>query len=253
MSESENSLRLIYGRNPIREALTAGDGRVKSLYAAKGQDKIGRQLLSLARQKGVQLTNCSKAKLFEMTQIKQHQGFAAYCKSIKTLDLLGTIKNSDKPLKILAISQVHDPGNLGAVIRNCEHCGVDLLVLAVKGSCSVQLASVAKSSAGAVEHMPIALSDDLVHDIHRLKDQDVECLGLDMHTSEDLMQLARPTGHRLIVLGSEGFGLSGPIQAALHRLVKIQASGRVNSLNLSSASMVAITKMCLIDDDQTND
>ena len=64
MSESENSLRLIYGRNPIREALKAGDGRVKSLYAAKGQDKIGRQLLSLARQKGVQLNNCSKAKLF---------------------------------------------------------------------------------------------------------------------------------------------------------------------------------------------
>ena len=249
MSELKNSLRLIYGRNPVREALIADDGRVETLYAAKGQDKVGRQLLSLARLKSVELVNCSKAKLFEMTKVKHHQGFAASCKPIKTFDLIESVKNSKNSLKILVISQVHDPGNLGAVIRNCEHCGVDLLVVGVTGSCSVQLGSVAKSSAGAIEHMAIALSDDLTHDIHRLKDQGVECIGLDMQTSEDLMQLPRPIGHRAIIVGSEGFGLSSPIKNATHRLVRIRALGRVNSLNLSSASMVAVTKMCLIDGD----
>ena len=94
-------------------------------------------------------------------------------------------------------------GNLGAVIRNCEHCGIDLLVLGSKGSCSIQLASVAKSSAGAVEHMPIALSDDLIHDLYQIKDQGVECIGLDMNTSQELMKLPRPTGHRALVVGSE--------------------------------------------------
>ena len=249
MNQSDTSLRLIYGRNSIREALVSQTARVKTIYVAKGQDKIGRQLLTLARQKGVQLNNCTKVKLFELAQTKQHQGFAAYCDPIQTLDLMSTIKKSDKFLKILVLSQVHDPGNLGAVIRNCEHCGIDLLLMGSKGSCSIQLASVAKSSAGAVEHMPIALSENLVHDLHQMKDQGVECIGLDMHTSQDLMRLSPPTGHRAIVVGSEGFGLSGTIRAALHKLVKIQASGRVNSLNLSSASMVAITKMCLIDCD----
>ena len=247
MSKLDTTIRLIYGRNPIREALISETVGVETIYAAKGQDKIGRQLLTLARQKGVKLHDCSKAKLFELTQTKQHQGFAAYCDPIQTFDLLATIKKSKKKLKILVISQVHDPGNLGAVIRNCEHCGIDLLVLGSKGSCSIQLASVAKSSAGAVEHMPIALSDDLIHDLHQIKDQGVECIGLDMNTSQELMQLPRPTGHRALVVGSEGFGLSGNIQSALHTLVKIPATGRVNSLNLSSASMVAITKMCLID------
>ena len=249
MNQTDTSLRLIYGRNSIREALVAQTARVRTIYVAQGQDKIGRQLLSLARQKSVQLINSTKAKIFELTQTKQHQGFAAYCDPVQTFDLLDTIKKSDKFLKILVLSQVHDPGNLGAVIRNCEHCGIDLLLIGSKGSCSIQLASVAKSSAGAVEHMPIALSENLVHDLHQMKDQGVECIGLDMHTSQDLMQLPQPTGHRAIVVGSEGFGLSGTIQSALHKLVKIQASGRVNSLNLSSASMVAITKMCLIDCD----
>lgn len=247
MCNMESTYRTIYGRNPIREALLAEDGRVTVLFAAQGQDKLGRQLLSLARQKDVRLSNCSKATLFEMAQTKQHQGFVAHCKPIETVDLFEIIRTSTKSLKILIISQVHDPGNLGAVIRNCEHCGVDLLVLGAKGSCSIQLASVAKSSAGAIEHMPIALSDDLVHDIYRLKDQNVECLGLDMNTSVNLLDMPKPSGHRAIVVGSEGFGIAGAIQSAMNQLVRIPASGRVNSLNLSSASMVAITKMCLID------
>jgi len=247
MNEIDTSLRLIYGRNSIREALVAQTARVRTIYVAKGQDKIGRQLLSLARQKSVQLINSTKAKIFELTQTKQHQGFAAYCDPVQTFDLLDTIKKSVKFLKILVLSQVHDPGNLGAVIRNCEHCGIDLLIIGSKSSCSIQLASVAKSSAGAVEHMPISLSDDLVHDIYQMKDQGVECIGLDMHTSNNLLNLPRPKGHRAVIVGSEGFGLSGAIQSAVHELAKIPASGRVNSLNLSSASMVAITKMCLID------
>ena len=247
MNQLEKSLRIIYGRNPLREALESDTVEVRTIYAAKGQDKVGRQLLSLARQNGVQINDCSKAKLFELTQTKQHQGFAAYCDPVQTFDLLSTIKKSEKSLKILVISQVHDPGNLGAVIRNCEHCGIDLLVLGAKGSCSIQLASVAKSSAGAVEHMPISLSDDLVHDLHQMKDHGVECIGLDMYTSKNLLDLPRPEGHRAIIVGSEGFGISGTIQSAVHELVKIPALGRVNSLNLSSASMVAIAKMCLID------
>lgn len=249
MSETENTSRLIYGRNPVREALNADDSRVKSLFAMQGQDKAGRQILTLARQRGIALQNCSKARMFDITKTTQHQGFAAYCEPLKTLDLFEYISKAKRSLKILLLSQIQDPGNLGAVIRNCEHCGIDLLVIGSKGSCSVQLASVAKSSAGAVEHLPMALSEDLIHDIHRLRSLGVECIGLDMNTSLDLMQLSKPVGHRVIVIGSEGFGISAPVKAVLDSIVRISASGRVNSLNLSSASMVAVTKMCLIDGD----
>ena len=232
---------MIYGRNPVKEALR-GPYRVLEVHFQKGLDKEGRKLVDTIRKMKVPYSQKEKHDLGNLAGSREHQGFVAEVEELKNSSLNRLYFERSKGLRVLMVTQVQDPGNLGAVVRNCEHMGVDLLILGSKGSCSNQLGSVAKASAGAVEHQAILISANLPKVISELKEKEFRVYGLVGESGEDIFDLALIDEENVcFVIGSEGFGIKQNIEDSLDALVHIPRRGKVNSLNLSSASMVALS------------
>ena len=141
----------------------------------------------------------------------------------------------DRPAAlIVALDQVQDPHNLGAVARSAEAAGADGLVIPGRRSASVTPAA-AKASAGAVEHLPIARVSNLAEYLARAKDEGAWVYGADAdapttYTATDL------TGKVVLVLGSEGSGLRRLVAERCDGLISIPLRGRVGSLNVSAAA-----------------
>jgi len=235
------SQRIIYGRNPVNEALRADPSQIFLVYAQKDLDKEGRRLIARVRAQNIPVETCEKSDLGNLCKVRQHQGIAAKVTEIKNASLNHLYREKSQGLKVLLLSSVQDPGNLGAVIRSCEHLGVDLLIVGSKESCSVQLGSVAKASAGAVEHLKILSSSNIPKVAQELKDKDFRLIGLDAHAERNLFHLpADPNQNLCLVIGSEGFGIKKNLEKFLDLSVHIPRFGLTDSLNLSAASLTGI-------------
>ncbi len=236
--------RTIYGRHPVSEAMRADPKRIIKLYFQQGMDREGRKILETVRRLGIWHRPATKENLFRICNSKHHQGLVAEAQSL-TYSGLNDLKSNEKTgLRVLLLPSIQDPGNLGAVIRNCEHFNLDLLALGEKGSCDPQLGSVAKSSAGAVEHLSLQVVESPADLIHRLKTNNFKIFALDQDSQDSLMQSSAPPEQNIcLVLGSEGFGLQQSLMRRMDGVYSIPRMGQVNSLNLSSASMAAILWM----------
>jgi len=236
-SESQD-VRFLYGRNPIQEALSADPERLVAVAYFQGIDKPGKLLRDQLRKSGVYTIPCkSKEQIHRLCTSGDHQGFAAVAQALPEANL--QILEQDKA-RLLLLSQIQDPGNLGAIVRNADHFGVDLVALGSKGSCSFQLASVAKSSSGAVEHQPFLEVQEMGHFLHQLKQNDFHIIGLDGEADTDLMTIETQKFPKLaMVLGSEGFGIHHKLEKHIDSMASIPRLGKVNSLNVSAASVLA--------------
>jgi 23S rRNA (guanosine2251-2'-O)-methyltransferase len=236
--------RIIYGRHPVSEAMKANFRGVEKVYFQQGMDREGRKVLESVRRHGIWHRPAAKDRLFQLCGSKHHQGLVAEAKRLTCDGLSHLNSNKDTGLRVLLLPSVQDPGNLGAVIRNCEHFALDLLALGEKGSCDPQLGSVAKSSAGAVEHQSLEVTDSPADLIHRLKSLNFKIFALEQDSPDGLIhQTPAKDDNICLVLGSEGFGLQQSLVRRMDGTFSIPRLGKVNSLNLSSASMAAILWM----------
>lgn len=235
------SQRIIYGRNPIREILKADPSRIFLVYCQPDLDKEGRKLVASVRMHKIPVETCDKTNLGNLCKVRQHQGVAARVTEIKNASLNQLWRSKSEGLSILLLSSVQDPGNLGAVIRSAEHLGIDLLILGSKESCSVQLGSVAKASAGAVEHLPILSSSNLPKVLEELKEKNFRIIGLEAGAGQNLFTQDREANQNIcILLGSEGFGIKKKLEKYLDQTVHIPGVGFTESLNLSAASLAGV-------------
>ena len=136
----------------------------------------------------------------------------------------------------MAVDGVTDPGNLGAIIRSCDGAGADVVVLPRHRAVHVT-PTVAKASAGAVEHVPIAVVSGLPSALQRMSDAGIWIVGLDDAADRSLFELGDLAAEAVcVVLGAEGAGLSRLVRERCDLVVSIPMLGRVSSLNVSAAA-----------------
>jgi len=235
---------ILAGRNAVREALVAGRRRIQRVLLAEGVvDKaILHDIQTLSRQRGVPLVRVQRDELGRLAQDLRHQGVVAEVSPYpyaEVDDLLALARERDEPPFLLALDLLQDPQNVGSLLRSAEAVGVHGIILPERRSVEITPA-VSRASAGAVEHLRVALVTNLVRALSELKQADVWVVGVeDTPTAQDYTaaDLNRPLA---LVVGGEGEGMRRLVLEACDLLLRIPMRGRINSLNVAVAGSLAL-------------
>lgn len=220
---------LIYGRNPVHEALRAGRREVKRVWAT--QAASGESWLS-----GVSVKLLDTDELTEKVGTDSHQGIVAQVGQypyVEPEELL-----ADPDALIVALDEVQDPQNLGAIARSAEAAGATGLVILERRSAEVT-AAAAKASAGAVEHLRIARARNLADLLTEAKEEGFWVYGADGTSPVPYTQIAYD-GRVILVLGAEGKGIRPRVRSLCDQLVALPLRGRIESLNVSATAAVLL-------------
>lgn len=230
----------IFGRNPVLEALKSGHS-INKIWLQKGELKgSAREIAALAKEKHVVVQLVERNKLDGMFPKENHQGVAASVASADYVDwqeLLAVAKAKGEDPLLVILDELEDPHNLGAILRSVDAVGAHGVIIPKRRAVPLT-EGVAKASAGAIEHVPVARVSNIAQVIEALKKQGVWIAGASMEgvcmTRQDM------TGPLAIVIGSEGKGLSRVVSERCDYLVSIPMRGKINSLNASVAAGVLL-------------
>ena len=232
---------IIEGRNAVAEALRAGTP-IDKVFLLKGEvDLPLRQLANQARQQGAVLAEVDRHKLDAMSRTHAHQGIiavAAVREYASVEDLLQAARDRGEPPLLVVCDELSDPHNLGAVIRTAECAGAHGVIIPKRRSAGLT-AVVAKTSAGAVSHLPVARVANLPSLLKELKEEGVWVFGTAAGGTTQLYQ-ADLKGPAAIVIGSEGDGMGRLVAENCDFTVSIPMFGKINSLNASAAAAVLL-------------
>jgi 23S rRNA (guanosine2251-2'-O)-methyltransferase len=221
---------LVYGRRAVREALR-GRREVLEVWATERAVKAEPWL---AEAKPKQKTD---RDLAERAETRDHQGVLALVAPYPYADAY-ELAAAERPL-LAVLDRVTDPRNLGAVCRSAEGAGATGVVVPAHGS-AVVTAAVARASAGAVEHLPIAVVTNLARYLEEVKGGDLWVYGAAGEAGARSMWETDLAGGVAIVLGAEGKGLRPLVKRTCDALVSIPLEGAVESLNVSVAAAVLL-------------
>ena len=232
---------IIEGRNAVIEALRAGE-TIDKIYLQKGEtDKTLGHIASKARAAGVVVVEADRRKLDAMSRTHSHQGviaLAAVREYATVDDILNAAREKGEPPLIVVCDELSDPHNLGAVIRTADAAGAHGVIIPKRRSAGLT-AVVAKTSAGAVAHVPVVRVANLPSLLKELKEEGVWVFGTAMNGSTPLYQ-ADLKGPAAIVIGSEGEGMGRLVTENCDFTVSIPMFGKINSLNASAAAAVLL-------------
>ena len=229
------------GRNAVIEALRAGTA-IDKIYLAKGDtDSALGHIANTARANGVVVVNADRRKLDEMSRTHAHQGViavAAVREYASIEDIFQRAEEQGEAPLIVLCDELSDPHNLGAVIRTAECAGAHGVVIPKRRSAGLT-AIVAKTSAGAVSHIPVARVPNLTALMKELQKRGVWIFGAEMNGTTSLYE-ADLKGPAAIVIGSEGSGMSRLVAETCDFTVSIPMKGKINSLNASAAAAILL-------------
>ena len=232
---------IIEGRNAVTEALRAGTP-IDKIYLARGEtDAALGHIASTARSKGVVVVECDRRKLDGMSRTHAHQGviaLAAVREYASVEDILSAAREREEPPLIVVCDELSDPHNLGAVIRTAESAGAHGVIIPKRRSAGLT-AVVAKTSAGAVSHVPVARVANLPALLKELKEAGVWVFGT-AADGDRLLYDADLKGPAAIVIGSEGDGMGRLVAETCDFKVRIPMRGKLNSLNASAAAAILL-------------
>ena len=233
----------IAGRNSVVEALREGVP-VNGVYVAEGAERDGRlrEAFRLASERGISLLEVTKGELDRMTSGAVHQGLAARIPAYEYAhpdDLLDRAKELGEPPLVVALDQVTDPRNLGAAIRSAAAFGAHGVVIPERRAAGMT-ASAWKTSAGAAARIPVAQTVNLVRQLKSYQDAGCMVVGLAADGDISLPELDLADGPLVVVVGSEGDGLSRLVAETCDQLVSIPMVNQVESLNAGVAASVAL-------------
>jgi len=229
----------IEGRNAIAEALRSGQ-RLERIFIAKGmrQDPLVDEIVEIAKQAGIPVVHVERAELDLSSERGHHQGVAALMPDFAYANLrtvLDASAGKERSL-IIVLDHVTDPGNFGAVLRSAEVAGADAVIVADRRSAPVT-AVVHKAAAGATAYLPVVRVTNLTQTLKGLQDAGYWIAGTS-ERGESTLWDAPLEGRIVLVLGSEGSGLSRLVSENCDFLVRIPVAGRVGSLNVAQAATV---------------
>ncbi len=237
----ENYSDQVEGRNSVIELLESGKD-INKIFIEKGE-KHGSiyKIIAMAKERKIIIVEKDKRQMEEMAQNKNYQGVIAivppfeYC---EIEDILAKAKERKEDPFVLILDGIEDPHNLGSIIRTAETAGVHGVIIPKRRAAGVN-STVAKVSAGAVEHMLVARVTNITDAIDRLKKEGLWICGTDINTDKYYYEqdLTGPIG---IVIGNEGSGMSSKVTKNCDFLVKIPMMGKVTSLNASVSTGIVI-------------
>ena len=233
---------LVYGRNAVKELL--GSGRdIEKIYIQSGEREGSINLLiGQASERKIPIIDYDKQKLDKMCGGGRHQGIVAVAAehNYSTVDeiLDYAEQKGEKPFVVI-LDGVEDPHNLGAIIRSAECCGVHGIIIPKRRAVGLT-ATVAKASAGAIEHMRVAKVTNIAVVIDELKEKGLWIYGADMDGG--ILYSTDLKGASAIVMGGEGSGLSRLVKDKCDFIVSIPLYGSVNSMNVSCAAAIIMAE-----------
>ncbi len=232
---------LIYGKNPVYEALKMMPKRINKIYIQDGIsfDNRLKKIVELARNNKIliQYTNLQKFSS-EFEQKVNFQGVVASVMSVEFVSLeefLAQEKNGYK--RIVILDEISDPHNLGAIIRTIAAVGFDAVMVSNHRSCPIN-ATVEKISSGAINHIQIIKATSLSASIDLLKKQNFWVIATQMAAKDNYYEIDYTDMNFALVVGSEGKGISKTILNKADFTVKIESN--FESLNVSSATAVIV-------------
>jgi 23S rRNA (guanosine2251-2'-O)-methyltransferase len=227
---------IIYGINPVLEALRAG--RVRELRVGERADDRLKQLLALAGERGVRVRRVPADALERDSRRGVHQGVVAEIEEAAEYGIEEIVSGASAAPLIVVLDGIEDPHNLGAILRTSDAAGVDGVVVQSRRAASRD-GVAAKASAGALAHVKIAEVVNIARAVEELKEVGVWTVGLASEAPDayDAIDLTLPTA---LVLGAEGAGLRRLVRERCDRLASIPMRGHVGSLNVSVAAGVVL-------------
>lgn len=232
---------LIEGRNALTEALKSGR-TIDKVYLAEGNtDRSLTRLAALAKEAGAVVVPTDRRKLDQMSPTGAHQGVIAAVAAhayASVEEILALAAERGEPPLIVICDELSDPHNLGAILRTAECAGAHGVIIPKRRSVGLT-AVVSKTSAGAVEYLPVARVSNLVNTIRTLKEHGVWVYGTAADADSPLYRTDL-TGPAAIVIGNEGEGISRLVRESCDVLVSIPLKGNISSLNASAAAAVML-------------
>ncbi len=234
-------MEVLYGLHPVEEAVRSGSRGLDHVIAARERrDERLERVLQLCRDAGVRVSIQPRDQLTRLAKTDAHQGVLAMVQGRKLLaleDLINVTAGGHHHF-LLALDGVEDPHNFGAILRTCDAAGVDGVIVPERRSAPVN-ATVAKTSAGASEHVRIAQVTNIVRSLEQAKQRNFWVVGLDecgtVSYSDFNFQV-----NVVLVLGREGAGMHDLVKRTCDHLLRIPMAGSVSSLNVSVAAAVVM-------------
>ncbi|HSW62070.1 MAG TPA: 23S rRNA (guanosine(2251)-2'-O)-methyltransferase RlmB [Dissulfurispiraceae bacterium] len=235
----EDTGDFIYGINPVHEALKSGRP-LFALYVLNTEHRNVFSLIRLAEQQHIPVRRIGR-DFFDMRFDKGHQGIAAHVarkKMLSTDDLPKLLAQAKGHALFLVADCIEDPRNFGAMLRTAEAAGVDGVIFQEQRSAGIS-PTVAKASAGALEHLSLVETVNIKHALRILKEEGVMIVGAEAGSNKQPwdIDLARPVA---IVMGSEGEGMRRTVRELCDAVVALPMRGKVGSLNVSVAAGIML-------------
>ena len=229
---------IIYGRNPVKEALKTN--RVKSIFLMDGFSF--KEILDLIKEKQIHVSYLSNKEMNNLCD-GVHQGVAASIKAYEYYSLeslINVAKKQTHPI-IVILDGINDPHNLGAIMRSCDVFGASGIIISKHHQVPLN-ATVAKTSVGAINYVPVAIVNNLNQAIAKLKEEGFWIVSTDGSANTNYQDLKYDFNVALII-GSEGEGVSKLVLNNSDYIVKIQEHGHIHSLNASVAAGIILAKI----------
>lgn len=231
---------IIYGTRAVMEAIHAGKEIEKIMIQSGLSNDLIKELIAMARERRVPYTFVPAEKLKRLSS-KNHQGVVCLLSTVTyaSLDnIVDTAYREGREPFLLILDRITDVRNFGAIARTAECAGVDAIVVGEKGSAPIT-SDAMKTSAGALNHIPVCRERDLKVTLRFLRDSGIKIVACTEHTDQNI-QKAALTGPVALILGSEEDGISEALLKEADDRVRIPMKGKIASLNVSVAAGVAI-------------
>lgn len=228
----------IAGKHSVTEALRSGRTIHKIWIADNAQKHLTQPIIAEAKKAGVIVQTADKRKLDQMAEGVQHQGVVAQVAAygyVELYDILARAEAKGETPFLLVLDEIEDPHNLGSILRTADCTGVHGVIIPKRRSVGLT-ATVSKTSAGAVEYVPVARVTNLAQTMEQLKERGIWLVGTDVSATQDLYETDMFTMPLALVIGNESKGMGRLVKQTCDALLKLPMAGQINSLNASVAA-----------------
>src|SRR5690625_1582206 len=230
------SEEMIIGKNPVMEALQSGRAVNKVFVSDQLNKQTEKELHRAVKKANTFMQKVPKKRIDQMASGK-HQGIVAYVSAYEystVEDILKRAEEGEIAPFLIILDEIEDPHNLGAILRTADATGVHGVIIPKRRAVGLT-ETVAKASAGAIEHIPVARVTNIADTIDTLKTKNIWVVGTDEKGTDDYRTLDGETG-LAIVIGNEGKGVSRLVKEKCDWMVHLPMQGKIPSLNASVAS-----------------
>lgn len=236
MDDKKDDDYIIEGRNPVLEALDSGRDINKLMVVNGNKEGSIKKIIAKAKDKGIVISYVDRQKINGLSKSDNHQGVLAFVAAYDYVELEDMLAGIEGPPFLIILDEINDPHNLGSIMRTADAVGAHGIIIPKRRAVGLTPV-VSKTSAGAIEYVPVCRVTNLARTIDELKEKNIWIAGADMSGEQTHFQ-ANFKGAIALVMGNEGAGIGRLVKEKCDFLVNIPMIGKVSSLNASVAASI---------------